>query len=182
VSRPGERGSRPTTLTERHSRPIPDRPRAGRYPARVPDPTLGDIADKIDDVARLLGRQAATLGTIADARAAGSGPDLPLLVELHALRVDALRCAATARSRRERTGFETVAGGLERLLSGRGGTVVTPLVGEPFSGASMEAVEVLPAADPALDRTVAGLVEPGLLVGGRSVRPARVAVHRHRPA
>lgn len=146
------------------------------------DPTLGDIADKVDDVARLLARQAGTLGAIADARAAGSGPDVPLLVELHALRVDALRCAATARSRRERTGFEAVAGGLERLLAGRGGAVVAPLVGEPFSGSSMEAVEVLPTGDAGLDRTVAELLEPGLLVGGRSVRPARVAVHRHRPA
>ncbi len=35
--------------------------------------------------------------------------------------------------------------------------------------------------DAALDRTVAALLEPGLEVGGRSVRPARVAVHRHRP-
>jgi molecular chaperone GrpE len=103
-------------------------------------------------------------------------------VELHALRVDALRCAATARSRRERTGFETVAGGLERLLAGRGGSVVAPLVGEPFSGSSMEAVEVVPTGDAELDRTVAELLEPGLLAGGRSVRPARVAVHRHRPA
>jgi molecular chaperone GrpE len=147
----------------------------------VADPTLTDIADKIDDVARLLARQSATLGTIADARAADTGPDLALLVELHALRVDALRCAATARSRRERGAFEAVAGGLERLLAGRGGTVVTPLVGEPFSGSSMEAVQVLPAPEPELDRTVAELLEPGLLVGGRSVRPARVVVHRHRP-
>jgi molecular chaperone GrpE len=148
----------------------------------VADLTLTDIADKVDDVARLLSRQSATLGAIADSRAADSGPDLPLLVELHALRVDALRCASTARSRRERGAFEAIAGGLERLLTGRGGTVVTPQVGEPFSGTSMEAVQVLAAAEPQLDRTVAELLEPGLQVGGRSVRPARVAVHRHRPA
>jgi molecular chaperone GrpE len=146
------------------------------------DPTLGDIADKVDDVARMLARQAATLGAIADARAADTGPDLPLLVELHAMRVDVLRCAATARSRRERSAFEAVASGLERLLVGRGGTVVTPLVGEPFSGSEMEAVQVLPAPEPELDRTIAELVEPGLRVGGRSVRPARVVVHRHRPS
>ena len=146
------------------------------------DPTLADIADKVDDVARLLTRQAAALGAIADARAADTGPDLPLLVELHALRVDALRCADTARSRRERGAFEAVACGLERLLAGRGGNVVTPLVGEPFSGTSMEAVQVRPTAEPGLDRTVAELVEPGLRVGGRSVHPARVVVNRHRPA
>jgi molecular chaperone GrpE len=35
--------------------------------------------------------------------------------------------------------------------------------------------------DAALDRTVAALLEPGLEVDGRSVRPARVVVHRHRP-
>jgi molecular chaperone GrpE len=153
-----------------------------RYPDPVAEPTLGDIADKVDDVARLLARQASTLGAIADARTNGSGPDVPLLVELHALRVDALRCAATARSRRERTAFEAVAGGLERLLTGRGGSVVAPLAGEPFSGSSMEAVEVVATEDAGLDRTVATLLEPGLLAGGRSVRPARVAVHRHRSA
>lgn len=146
------------------------------------DLTLTDIADKVDDVARLVARQSATLGAMAAARGADSGPDLPLLVELHALRVDALRCADTARSRRERGAFEAIAGGLERLLNGRGATVVAPAVGEPFSGTTMEAVGVLAAAEPQLDRTVAELLEPGLQVGGRSVRPARVVVHRHRPA
>jgi molecular chaperone GrpE len=147
----------------------------------VAEPTLSDISDKLDDVARLIARQGATLGAIADARSADGRPDLPLLVELHALRVDALRCAETARSRRERTGFDALAAGLERLLLGRGGTPVGPAPGEPFSGSTMEAVEVLATADPALDRTVARLLEPGLLAGGRSVRPARVAVHRLRP-
>jgi molecular chaperone GrpE len=148
----------------------------------VSDPTLGDIADKVDDLARLLSRQSATLGAIADARAAGTGPDLPLLVELHALRVDALRCADTARSRRERAAFEVLAGGLERLLAGRGGTLVAPGTGDRFSGSTMEAAEVVATEDPDLDRTVARVLEPGLLAGGRSVRPARVAVLRHRPA
>jgi molecular chaperone GrpE len=148
----------------------------------VAEPTLADISDKVDDIARLLTRQGATLGAIADARTADARPDLPLLVELHALRVDALRCAGTARSRRERAGFDALAAGLERLLLGRGGTPVGPAPGEPFSGSTMEAVEVLPTADPGLDRTVARLLEPGLLAGGRSVRPARVAVHRLRPA
>ncbi|WP_219413661.1 nucleotide exchange factor GrpE [Pseudonocardia nigra] len=143
------------------------------------DPSLQDIADKVDDLTRLVNRQAATLGRLADARAT-AGPDVPLLVELHALRSDAVRCAATARSRRERSAFEAVAGGLERLLAGRGGTVVAPQPGESFSGATMEAAEVVPTEDPAQDRTVAALLEAGLQAGGRSVRPARVAVHRHR--
>jgi molecular chaperone GrpE len=145
----------------------------------VPEPTLQDIADRIDDVARLVSRQATTLGSIADARTAA--PDVPLLVDLLALYCDAGRCAATARSRRERAGFEAMAAGLERLLAGRGGSVVSPAPGEPFTGATMEAAETVPVDDPALDRTVSAVLEPGLLVAGRSVRPARVAVATRRP-
>lgn len=144
------------------------------------EPSLQDLGDKIDDVARLVSRQSATLGALADARAS-TGPDVPLLVELHALHVDALACAGTARSRRERAAFVALAAGLERLLAGRGGAVLTPHPGDAFSGTSMEAAEVVPTGDPALDRTVAGCLEPGMQVGTRSVRPARVAVHRHRP-
>jgi molecular chaperone GrpE len=145
------------------------------------EPTLVDIADKVDDVARMLARQAATLSALTDAGPTESGPDLPLLVELHTLRSDALRCAATARSRRERSAFDAIAAGLGRLLAGRGGVVVEPAVGEPFSGSSMEVAQVLSTDDADLDRTVAELLEPGLRVGTRSVRPARVVVHRHRP-
>ncbi len=145
----------------------------------MPDPSLQDIADRIDDVARLVTRQGATLGALADVRAAG--PDVPLLVDLLALLTDARRCAATARSRRERAGFSALAAGLERVLLGRGGTVVAPAVGEPFTGATMEAAETVPTDDPALDRRVAAVLEPGLLVAGRSVRPARVAVLTRRP-
>ncbi|OJY40018.1 nucleotide exchange factor GrpE [Pseudonocardia sp. 73-21] len=145
------------------------------------DPTLTDIADKIDDVGRMLARQSATLGDLAGAGSRTSGPDVPLLVELHALRVDALACAATARSRRERAAFEATAAGLERLLNGRGGRVIVPRAGEPFSSTTMDAVEVVATEDAAQDRTVAVLREPGLQVGGRNVRPARVAVHRHTP-
>jgi molecular chaperone GrpE len=146
----------------------------------VADPTLVDIADKVDDVARMLARQAGTLSALVDARPAETGPDLPLLVELHTLRLDALRCADTARSRRERTAFEALAGGLGRLLAGRGGIVVEPVVGEPFSGSTMEVADVRPAASADDDRTVAELLEPGLRVGTRSVRAARVAVYRYR--
>ena len=142
-------------------------------------PTLQDVSDKLDDVARALARQAAVLAALSDAPAA-AGPDVALLVDLHALRLDALACAATARSRRERAAFEAVAAGLERLAAGRGGTVLAPAPGEPFDGATMEAAEVVAAPDPAADRTVATLLAPGLAAGGRCVRPARVAVHRAR--
>ena len=147
------------------------------YVEGVAEPSLQEIADKVDDVARLLTRQSVTLGGIADAREQ-AGPDVPLLVELHALRADALTCAATARTRRERAAFTALAGGLERLLVGRGGVVVAPAVGAEFSGASMEAAEIVPTADAALDRTVAAVVEEGLQAGTRSVRPARVQVYR----
>lgn len=142
--------------------------------------SLQDIADKVDDVSRLLSRQSTTLQRIAEPGAGATTADTPLLVELHALLVDALTCAGTARVRREREAFEALAGGLERLLVGRGGAVVTPAAGEAFSASTMEAVEVVAATDPAADRTVARLLAPGLLVAGRSVRPARVAVHRVR--
>jgi Molecular chaperone GrpE (heat shock protein) len=143
----------------------------------VTDPSLREIADKVDDVARLVQRQSATIAQLADARGA-AGPDVPLLVELHALRGDALACAATARSKRERSAFAAIAGGLERLIAGRGGSVVAPEPGDAFSAATMEAAEIVPTDDAALDRTVAKVLEEGLQVGQRSVRPARVAVHR----
>ncbi len=139
--------------------------------------TLQDVADRVDDVARALARQAATLGEMR-AGPGESGPDVPLLVELHTLRVDALACAATARSDRERDAFTAMAAGLERLLVGRGGTVVAPACGVAFDARTMEAAEVTPTVDAAADRTVGALLEPGLSVGPRSVRPARVAVHK----
>ncbi len=95
---------------------------------------------------------------------------------------EALGCTGTARSRRERSAFEAIATGLERLLVGRGGEVVAPGAGEPFSAARMEAVGVVPTDDAGRDRTVAELLTPGLAVGDRSVRPARVTVYRHRPS
>lgn len=139
--------------------------------------TLQDVADRVDDVARVLARQAVTLDRLGDPRAA-AGPDVPLLVELHALRGDALACAGTARSRRERDAFAALAAGLERLLVGRGGAVVAPAVGAAFDARTMEAAEIAATDDAAADRTVAALLEPGLSVGPRSVRAARVTVWR----
>ena len=148
----------------------------------MPEPTLLDLADKIDDVARVVSRQSATLGALAAAGRDAAGPDLPLLVELSALHNQALGCAGTARSRRERSAFQAIATGLERLLVGRGGEVVAPGAGEAFSAARMEAVGVVPTDDAGRDRTVAELLTPGLAVGDRSVRPARVTVYRQRPS
>ena len=139
--------------------------------------TLQDVADRVDDVARALARQAVTLGELTDGSRA-AGPDVPLLVELHALRADALACATTATSQRERDAFTAMATGLERLLVGRGGAVVAPAAGVAFDARTMEAVEITPTGDAGADRTVAALLEPGLSVGPRSVRPARVAVHK----
>jgi molecular chaperone GrpE len=146
----------------------------------VADPSLQDLVDKVDDLSRLVARQSAALARLADG-GTRAGPDVPLLVDLHSLRSDALACAATTRARKERAAFEAIAAGLERLLAGRGGTLVSPRPGHPFSAATMEAAEVVATGDAVLDRTVADLLEPGLEVDGRSVRPARVAVHRHRP-
>ena len=140
---------------------------------------LRTLADKIDDLSRVITRQSAALSRLADG-GPRTGPDVPLLVELHALRSDALACAATTRTRKERAAFEAIAAGLERLLAGRGGTLVSPRPGHAFSAATMEAAEVVATDDATLDRTVAALLEPGLEVDGRSVRPARVAVPRHR--
>ena len=142
--------------------------------------TPQDVADRVDDVARALADQAAALGALGQARA-DPAPDVPLLVELHALRVDALACAGTAGSERERDAFAAMAAGLGRLIVGRGGTVVAPDPGAAFDARTMEAAQVTATADEAADRTIAALLEPGLSAGPRSVRPARVVVHRHRP-
>ena len=83
------------------------------------DPSLQDIADKVDDLSRLVTRQSTALARLVDG-GAPTRADVPLLVELHALRSDALACAATTRARKERTAFEAIAAGLERLLAGRG--------------------------------------------------------------
>jgi molecular chaperone GrpE len=145
---------------------------------RVADPSIRELADKVDDLSRLVARQSGALGQLADARRR-PGLDVALLVDLHALRGDALAAASATRSGRERGAFEAIAIGLERLLAGRGGALVVPRPGHPFSAATMEAAEEVACADASLDRTVATLLAPGLEADGRTVRPARVAVHRY---
>lgn len=150
------------------------------------EPTLQDLADAVVDVGRLVARQAASIDQLVnDGRAAAAraraGADVPLLVDLLALHRDASNCASTARSRRERDAFGAMAGGIERLIEGRGGRLVAPAEGTAFDAVSMEAVEVVATDVAERDRTVASLLEPGLALTelGRSVRPARVAVHRY---
>ncbi|WP_084534475.1 nucleotide exchange factor GrpE [Nocardia yamanashiensis] len=155
-------------------------------PAPATDPATDRITERIDDLARVIARQAATIERLADDakardRRERAGADVPLVVELFALFDDARTLAATAGSDTERAAFETFANRLERLLTGRGGQTVEPKPGAPFDALTMEAADVLPTGESDLDRTVHSVVQPGLTVAGRSVRPAKVVVHRHRP-
>lgn len=149
------------------------------------DTKQGLLTEQVEDLARILSRQADTLGRMADAEQARAardrlGADMPLVVELFAILGDLTACAGTAESARERAAFEAAAARIERLLEGRGGTVVAPAVGDAFDPATMEAADVVDTDDPALDRTVDGVIAAGLSVPGRSVRPARVVVRRFR--
>lgn len=151
----------------------------------MPEPSLQDLADAVSDLGRIVARQGASLDRLADDSRAStarsrSGADLPLLVDLFALHRDATACAATARSQRERRAFGALMAGLERLILGRGATLVTPPIGTPFDAMTMEAAEIVATDDPTVDRSVESVLEPGLLVtdSGRSVRPARVVVRR----
>lgn len=149
------------------------------------EPSLQDLLDQLSDLGRIVARQGASLDRLVDdsraaAALARSAADVPLLVDLLALYVDAVRCAQTARSRRERAGFDALAAGIQRLVVGRGGSLVTPAPGTPFDAATMEAATVVSTDDAALDRTVDELLEPGLWLTeiGRSVRSAKVAVRQ----
>ncbi|CAM3592899.1 nucleotide exchange factor GrpE [Tsukamurella ocularis] len=147
----------------------------------------GRLAERVEDLARILARQAGTVERLADAEGAReardrAGADLPLVVELFALLGETTACADTAESERERAAFAAVAARVERLLVGRGGTVVTPRVGEAFDPAVMEAADVVAADAEDEDRTVAEVLAPGLSVPGRNVRPARVVVRAFRSA
>ncbi|WP_327144940.1 nucleotide exchange factor GrpE [Nocardia sp. NBC_01327] len=144
------------------------------------------LAERIDDLTRVIARQAATLQRLTDdakARAQRErlGADLPLVVELFALYSDARALAGTAGSGTERTAFDTFAARVERLLIGRGGQIVSPAPGSAFDALTMEAADITATADPAADRTVDAVVEAGLTVADRSVRAARVVVRRHLP-
>ncbi|MFI7666324.1 hypothetical protein [Nocardia sp. NPDC049526] len=160
------------------------------YPADCPTPqleptdSLAHLAESIEDLTRVIARQATTIDRLADEAKARdrrdrSGADLPLVLELFALHTDTTACAVTAESARERAAFEAVASRIERLIVGRGGTLVTPRPDDAFDSLTMEAADVAQTHDPALDRTVESVVQVGLTVSGRSVRPAGVVVRRH---
>lgn len=152
-----------------------------------PDPDPAPATDLLDDLVRAVTRQQASLDRLTERVVAAdnrqrAAADVPLLVELLALRGDAERCAGTAESDRERAGFTALAEGVTRLIAGRGGSVVAPAPGTDFSAATMEAAEMIDTDDPALDRTVDRVVTDGLRLteSGRSVRPALVVVRRYR--
>lgn len=141
------------------------------------------LMERVDDLARVIARQAGTIERLADdakarAQRERAGADLPLVVELFALHEDARALAGTAQSDTERKAFDTFAARVERLLTGRGGRLVEPATGAVFDALTMEAADVSKTDDPEADRTVDAVVTAGLLVGERSVRAARVVVRR----
>ncbi|WP_439030171.1 nucleotide exchange factor GrpE [Gordonia terrae] len=141
---------------------------------------LAQLREQVSDLALVVARQTRTIERLVDATKApaAAAADTPLLVDLFALHTDASTCAASA-SDADRPAFELLRAGLERIIAGRGGVVVSPVPGVEFDARTMEAVDVRAVDDAAADRTVAELLRPGLLVGDRSVRPAAVVVHRH---
>ncbi|MBF6354632.1 nucleotide exchange factor GrpE [Nocardia higoensis] len=161
---------------------------ASRAGAESADAAKGSAAliERIDDLTRIVARQAAMIERLADEAKARdrrdrAGADLPLVVDLFALYGDTVACAETAASDDDRAAFTALAVRLERLLTGRGATLVTPVPDSVFDSRTMEATDVVDTDDPDADRTVAALLAPGLQAGDRSVRPASVVVRRHRP-
>lgn len=117
------------------------------------EPSPQDLLDAVSDLGRIVARQGASVDRLVDdSRAAAArsraGADVSLVVDLFALHSDAAACASTARSRRERTAFEALASGLERLITGRGAALVMPLPGTDFDAVTMEAAEVVSTDDP----------------------------------
>ncbi|WP_433202308.1 nucleotide exchange factor GrpE [Nocardia sp. CA-107356] len=143
------------------------------------------LGERIEDLGRVIARQAATIERLTDQAKARAerdraGADLPLIVELFALHGDAAACATTAESVRERTAFAAITTRIERLIIGRGGSLVAPHTGDAFDALTMEAMDTTNTDDPELDRTVDSVIRTGLIVAGRSVRPAGVVVRRYR--
>ncbi|WLP92284.1 nucleotide exchange factor GrpE [Gordonia sp. NB41Y] len=144
------------------------------------------LEERIGDLGRILARQTQSLDRLVDAdrkreAAARAGADLPLLVELLELYADASACTSTAATEADRVAFAALRDGLDRLIVGRGGSVIAPHPGTAFDVATMDAVDVIPLTDDddpdAVDRTVVRVVHPGLRVGDRAVRAALVVVY-----
>ncbi|WP_433710675.1 nucleotide exchange factor GrpE [Nocardia sp. CA-084685] len=149
-----------------------------------PAEPLAHLAERIEDLTRVVARQATTIDRLADEAKARdrrdrAGADLPLVLELFAIHTDTTACAGTAESARERAAFEAIVTRIERLIVGRGATLVNPQPGDAFDSLTMEAADVADTDDPALDRTVASVVQTGLTISGRSIRPAGVIVRKH---
>src|SRR5690606_33006486 len=90
---------------------------------------LSRLSEHIEDLSRVVARQAATIERLADEakardRRERAGADLPLVTELFALHGDTVTCAHTAESDRDRDAFTALATRVERLLTGRGATLV----------------------------------------------------------
>ena len=144
------------------------------------DDLLAALAGQVQDLTRVVTRQAAALDRLVAADRARSGPrtEAKLINELFAVFVDADLCVRSAESEREARAFTALRDGLERLIAGAGGTVVAPRPGDPFDVTVMEASDVTPIdGTPAVAETVADVIRPGLTIAGRSVRPALVVVY-----
>ncbi len=153
--------------------------------AALPTTSLDRITERIDDLARVIARQAATIERLADAsklktREERAEADAPLIRDLFALHGLAQAFASTTESEPDRQGFETISRRVERMLAERGGELVTPFRGTDFDPETMEAAELTGTDDPAMDRTVESVIQPGLTIGDRSIRPAKVVVRRYR--
>ncbi|WP_067827568.1 nucleotide exchange factor GrpE [Nocardia inohanensis] len=107
-------------------------------------------------------------------------PDEPLIRDLFALHALAQTFVTTTESDADRPGFEAITRRVERMLTDRGGQLVTPFRGAPFDPETMQAVELSDTDDPEADRTVGSVIQPGLTVGALSLRPAKVVIRRYR--
>ncbi|MTE13404.1 nucleotide exchange factor GrpE [Nocardia sp. CT2-14] len=153
----------------------------------APAATLDRITERIDDLARVIARQAATIERLADAaklkiQDERAEADAPLIRDLFALHGLAQTFASTSNSEPDRQGFEAMSRRVERMLAERGGELVTPFRGTAFDPETMEAAELTATDDPTADRTVESVIQPGLSIGDRSIRPAKVVVRRYRRA
>lgn len=114
------------------------------------------------------------------AAAASNETDEPLIRDLFALHALAQTFVTTTESDADRPGFEAITRRVERMLTDRGGQLVTPFRGAPFDPETMQAVELSDTDDPEADRTVGSVIQPGLTVGTLSLRPAKVVIRRYR--
>ncbi|WP_405491963.1 nucleotide exchange factor GrpE [Nocardia sp. NBC_00511] len=162
-------------------------PEISDIPPSMPATAVDRITERIDDLARVVARQAATLERLADeakskTRDERADSDAPLMRDLFALHGLAQTFASTSNSEPDLQGFAAMARRVERMLVERGGQLVTPFRGTDFDPATMEAAELADTDDPASDRTVESVIQPGLTIGDRSIRPAKVVVRRYRGA